>query len=169
MRRSTRIALGGFAVLVLSAAVAGAVEEDAPSESEATVRETELAFAASARERDLERFASFLHPETRFLGSGDLVLEGPEAVAAAWAPFFRADGPAIDWHPERVTVNEERGLAVSTGPYEVTTPGGGRSHGTFFSVWSRGEDGRWRILFDGGTPPEPVREAVEEAPEEGDE
>jgi hypothetical protein len=33
----------------------------------------------------------------------------------------------------------------------------------FRSVWHRGADGQWRVLFDGGTAPKEVSEAEAEA------
>ena len=150
-RRAGLLPAALFLALAAPAAAAG--------ELEAEVREAELAFAESARERDLAAFLSFVHPEARFLGGGEEPTVGPDAVAAAWAPFFEPDGPSIDWRPERVTVNEGRGLAISTGPYTIVAPDGTESGGTFFSVWQRDEErGRWRVLFDGGTAPGPLPE-----------
>jgi hypothetical protein len=33
----------------------------------------------------------------------------------------------------------------------------------FHSVWHKGDDGVWRVLFDDGTSPQPVTEAEAEA------
>jgi uncharacterized protein (TIGR02246 family) len=127
---------------------ARSVETTLTGEAAADVAEVERAFAKTMADRDLEAFASFLHPDTVwFSGPGGSALHGREAVVAAWAKFYEGDAAPFSWAPDRVAVMEGGRLAMSMGP--VFDPQG-RQIARFTSVWQRGEDGRWLILFDKG-------------------
>ena len=134
------------------------------------VRCAEIAFSRAAEDRDSERFYRLIDKDARFIGA--TVQRGPEAITAAWAPFFEADGPSIKWRPQFVEVLEDGKLALSRGPYrlESTTEDGSTlvRWGTFNSVWRLDEEGRWRVVFDAGSTPdespsEEVRALLEKA------
>ena len=118
------------------------------------VRCQEIAFSQAAEQRDAPRFASFIDADARFVGTN--VLRGPEQIAEGWRAFFTADGPAIKWRPQIVEVLSDGKLALSRGPYRVTVTDedGIESErwGTFNSVWRRQQDGRWKVVFDAGSP-----------------
>jgi uncharacterized protein (TIGR02246 family) len=118
------------------------------------LRAAEIAFATSVAEHDAERFASFIDEDAVFLGA--TVLRGRAAIVQAWSIFFAEDGPSLVWQPDIVEVRPD-GLGLSRGPYTLTTTGeDGRqssSSGLFTSIWRRGEDGSWKVLFDAGCPP----------------
>jgi ketosteroid isomerase-like protein len=130
----------------------------APADLEIEVRCREIGFSKSVENQDRELFASFIDPDARFISGS--VARGPEAVAAAWAVFFNADGPSIKWRPKYIEVLENGELAISRGPYRLITQdedGNETEHwGTFNSVWRLNPDGQWRVVFDAGGPlPEP--------------
>ena len=116
------------------------------------VTATELAFAATMADRDFDAFSSFIAADAIFY-SGDLALRGKHAVLAAWKPYF--DGPIapFSWRPENVEVLASGKLAISTGP--VFDPNGDRI-ASFTSVWRRGDDNDWRVVFDKGCSDGPV-------------
>lgn len=119
------------------------------SSPEAELRCAEIAFSEAAERRDLEAFASWLHPNAVFIGGGG-PLRGASAVLEAWGTaFFGEDSPAIRWRPDTVVVDDELGL--STGPYRILYPDGRQSWGRFSSVWQR-EGDVWRVRFDNGFP-----------------
>jgi len=111
------------------------------------VRATEIAFATSMAERDLEAFTSYVADEAVFFTGR--VLRGSEEIEAAWSPFFEGESAPFSWEPEQVEVLESGTLALSSGP--VFDPAGNRI-GTFNSVWRLEADGRWRVVFDKGCP-----------------
>jgi len=119
---------------------------------------TELAFSRSVEERDMDAFTGFLDPDARFTGGG--VLRGPAEIRRGWSTFFDAKGPVIRWAPDSIEVLQSADLALSQGPYEIITTGEDGTAklraGRFSSVWRRGDDGRWRVIFDGGTPSQPA-------------
>jgi len=75
-----------------------------------------------------------------------------QAVLAAWKPFFDGPQPPFSWEPDQVEVLASGQLALSTGP--VRDPQG-QVVARFNSVWQRGADGRWLVVFDKGSPPDP--------------
>ncbi|HSQ68542.1 MAG TPA: DUF4440 domain-containing protein [Steroidobacteraceae bacterium] len=140
------------------------------ADAEQAVRCAEIAFSLSAERQDIAAFKSAIDPDARF--AGEEVLRGPEAIAAAWSPFFAEDGPRIAWRPRFVEVLASEDYALSRGPFRLESRdqnGEPRVRwGTFNSVWRRSPDGRWRVVFDAGGPPTesppPEIKALLEAP-----
>lgn len=118
------------------------------------VRCRETAFSRSAETRDLDAFRTFLDADARFVGA--TVLRGPAEIEAAWQVFFSAEGPEIRWRPQFVEVLEDGALALTRGPYRTISrlPDGEavEQWGTFNSVWRLNDDGKWRVVFDAGSP-----------------
>ncbi len=116
------------------------------------VRCRETAFSQSAEQRDAEQFSSFIDADARFVSNS--VNRGIEQIVAAWQVFFAADGPAIRWRPQFVEVLEDGRLALTRGPYRLTSvDDDGKTvarWGTFNSVWRLHADGEWRVVFDAG-------------------
>jgi ketosteroid isomerase-like protein len=112
------------------------------------VRRTETAFAKTMADRDHAAFARFLAEDTLWLGRA--VLRGKSQVAESWKRFYEGKEAPFSWEPERVEVNDSGTLGLSTGP--VRDPAGKRI-GTYNSIWRRGPDGQWTIIFDNGCPP----------------
>ncbi len=125
-----------------------------PADSADAVRRTELAFAQTVKDRDLEAFAQYVAEDAIFASDG--VLRGREAIRNGWAPLFEEGAPLLEWAPKTVAVQDSGKLAISTGPYSMTrTAADGtvtRRCGTFMSIWQKQPDGSWKIIFDGGSP-----------------
>ena len=111
------------------------------------VRATEMAFARTLAERDVNSFRRMIAPDVIWLA--DVPLRGPDAVLASWRKYFEGPQAPFSWAPDRVEVQQGGRLALSTGP--VLDPAGKRI-GTFTSVWRREPSGDWRIIFDNGCP-----------------
>ena len=110
------------------------------------VRAAESAFADTMAKRDLKAFATYLDEEAVFFG-GDDALRGKAAVVEGWKAFFEGANAPFSWTPESVEVLDSGALAHSSGPvYDAQ----GKRVATFNSIWRRGEDGRWRVVFDKG-------------------
>ncbi len=111
------------------------------------VRAREIAFAQSMADRDLQAFAEFIAPEAIFFNGND-ALRGRDAVVEAWAPFFEATEAPFSWRPDVVEVLDSGRLAISSGPVNRAD---GEAVGRFNSVWRRGADGEWYVIFDKGS------------------
>lgn len=127
----------------------------------AEVRATEAAFAHTMAARDFAAFSAFIAPDAVFVD--EPTLRGAEAVRAGWKPLFDGPAAAFSWEPGTVEVLGSGGLAMSYGP--VFNAKGDRIS-TFYSVWRRERDGKWRIVFDHGcqackcaTPPAPAADS----------
>jgi ketosteroid isomerase-like protein len=147
-RIRTGIVAALSSVWLLAAAGGAGAADTATANPASDLRATEVAFAATMADRDLEAFGTFLDDEVVFF-TGDEVLRGRDAVMAAWAPYFTDPAAPFDWAPEAVEVLDSGDLGFSSGPVLVAD---GRRVGTFNSVWRRSEDG-WKIVFDRGCPP----------------
>lgn len=111
----------------------------------------ERAFARSMADRDFSAFGQHVAVDAVFFGEG-APQRGRDAVLAAWSPLFDAPQAPFSWEPDDVEVLTSGGLALSTGP--VRNPQG-QVIARFNSIWRREADGRWRVVFDKGSPPDP--------------
>jgi ketosteroid isomerase-like protein len=145
MRGTLERTCGIAIALVTSASMLRAATNDELKEQ---VRKTEIAFAKTMADRDHAAFTRFLADDTIWLGRS--VMRGSKAVAEGWKRFYEAKQAPFSWEPERVEVNDSGTLGLSTGP--VRDPAGKRV-GTYNSIWRRGADGKWTIIFDNGCPP----------------
>lgn len=131
-------------------AAAGPVEDQ--------VRCAELAFSRSVQEQNIQAFTEFVDEDARF--TGGTTLKGKQAVSEGWQVFFESGGPTIRWAPDNIEVLDSGDLALSQGPFEMRMTGENGEEvvrtGRFFSVWRRADDGRWTVIFDGGTPARPA-------------
>lgn len=145
--------------LFLASIVGSALAEKPEMSPEAqSLWDAELAFAASVADKDYDKFLSLIDEDAIF--SGGATLRGRAAIGEGWKVFFVEDGPTLVWEPARVVVRPAGDIGTSTGPFQTTSTAEDgtiqRGQGTFFSVWERQDDGAWKIIFDGGTPPTPV-------------
>ena len=126
------------------------------AELEDEVRCREIGFSKSVEVRDLDKFASFIDPDARFVSTR--VDRGRVAITEAWSVFFTAEPPSIKWRPQYIEVLESGDLALSRGPYRIV----GRNEegetteawGTFNSVWRLNAEGEWLVIFDAGSAPD---------------
>lgn len=118
----------------------------------AEVFAAERAFAKTMADRDHAAFGQHLADDAVFF-DGKAVAQGRAAVLAAWKPFFDGPQPPFSWQPDQVEVLASGQLALSTGPVRNSQ---GQIIARFNSIWQRGPDGRWRVVFDKGSPPDPM-------------
>jgi ketosteroid isomerase-like protein len=112
------------------------------------VADTERAFADTLARRDLDGFRRFLAPDAVFVDDAT-TLRGPDAIVAAWQDLFKAPQAPFSWRPDRVEVQADGVLALSTGPVSNAA---GHVVGRFTSTWREATPGVWRIVLDIGSP-----------------
>lgn len=132
--------------LLLAALAMGAGAAPFITELQKQVADTEKAFAATMKQRDLAGFTALLADETVFF-SGPVPLHGKQAVTAFWKKFYDAPQAPFSWEPDAVEVLASGNLALSTGP--VYDPQG-KLIARFNSIWRQEAPGKWRIVFDKG-------------------
>jgi uncharacterized protein (TIGR02246 family) len=133
--------------LLLTAACASAPLAVSPGAARAQVLETEAAFARTMADRNPDAFARFIAEDAVFIDAGR-VLRGRDQVVGGWAGFFAGPAAPFSWAPESVEVLASGDLALSSGPVHDQQ---GNLVARFTSIWRRGADGRWRIVFDRGS------------------
>ena len=157
LSRATSTLLAGLVWTVILVAVPARAQSPDLEDARAAVRAADIAFAEAVAQRNRELFASFIAEDATFLGGG--LTQGRDAIVVDWGIFFAAGGPAtITWAPHTVEVAASGDLAYTLGEFEVRAAGpDGRpqkSTGTYVSIWRKDSDGSWKVVVDGGTPPE---------------
>lgn len=160
-------------LLLLAAAPLAAAAVDVPpapqapqahmSPAECEVWARELSFAQSVADHDAAAFASHVEADAAFSAESPEPLRGREEITRQWGGLISGKDLLLSWYPTRTTIGGAPGVASSSGPalYEDLRPGTKQRFriGAFHSVWHRGPDGVWRVLFDGGQEPVPATDA----------
>lgn len=168
MRRIVRTVclLGSLSVSVAAAQTPPA--QPAPpspqlSADECAVWARELGFARSIAEHDRKAFAEHVHEQAAFGAGRAQPTRGRDRIVEEWAGLIEGKRLRLRWYPTRVTIAGAPDIAWSTGPalYQKLEPGAQPRYaiGAYQSVWQRGADGVWRVLFDDGIAPRPATEA----------
>jgi ketosteroid isomerase-like protein len=148
------VALPARAQAPIDAAPLPLARERAPaSVEECAVWRRELAFARAVEAHDARAWESFLHEGSVFNAGTVDADRGRPAVMKSWAGIVEGRTIALRWRPGIVDIGGEPTIAVSRGPYILQRVQDGAATyrvGLFQSVWVKGGDGTWRVLFDGG-------------------
>ena len=117
----------------------------APEQDASVIVDLEHRFASASRERGAR--SAFLE----FLADESIVLQpGPVFGRAAWESAGEMPG-TLDWAPDWAAVAADGAWGFSTGPWRLVPADGADAvaEGRYLSVWWR-QEGRWRVIFDGG-------------------
>jgi len=147
MKFRVLMCLGLLNVVAIPANSTEARARESLAELTEQVRATEIAFAKTLADRDVEAFSRMIAPDAIWLA--DAPLRGPAEVLTRWQKYFDAAQAPFTWAPELVEVQEGGKLALSTGP---VTNAEGKRVGTYTSIWRREKSGEWRLIFDRGCP-----------------
>lgn len=136
------------------------------SAAECAVWDREASFARSAEQHDAAAFASHVHPGAVFFNGPYQAVRGRDAVAKEWAPIIEGKDIVLRWHPDAVSIGGDPDVALSRGPYWMENRAKDAPQpylvGRFISTWVRGDDGQWRVLFDGGADGRPRPASAED-------
>lgn len=152
--------------LVLAGAPLFAAAADAPppappappkahmSAAECEIFSRELSFAQSVADHDAAAFAAHLEADAAFSVEAPEPLRGRDTITREWDGIIHGTDVLLSWYPTRTVIAGLPDIASSSGPVLIEdTRSGAKQHyriGTFHSVWHRGQDGTWRVMFDGG-------------------
>jgi ketosteroid isomerase-like protein len=142
------LSIGVMVMSMLMLAVASTAR-DSHADLQKQVMDTERAFAATMRARDLAGFSRFVAEEAVFF-SGATPLRGRAAIREAWRKYYVGPDAPFSWAPEQVEVVDSGTLAYSGGP---VLDAAGKVVGRFNSIWRLEAPGQWKIVFDRGEAP----------------
>ncbi len=143
-----------FVAIVSSVALFACSAMSAPITSESARKQVwaaEMAFARTMADRELNRFSEYVAEEAVFF-AGTTALRGKSEVVEGWSQYFTGPDAPFSWEPDQVEVLASGDLALSTGP--VRDPAG-NIIARFNSIWRLEPSGKWRVVFDKGSPPSP--------------
>jgi ketosteroid isomerase-like protein len=148
------------ALLLLAATLGLAGDKPATETKQAQqVRATELAFAASARAKDVKQAVSFFDADIHFFQAGKM-LSGIDEERKNWTALLTNPNLTITWEPE--IVEASGGLGYTTGPFEIHVKQADGSdkvtRGRYVTIWRRKPDGSWKAAVDiGSAEPPPAK------------
>jgi len=147
---------------IMAAAAAADAPAAAPTArmtaAECEVWARELSFAKSVADHDAKAFAEHVDQNAAFSVDSPAPLRGRDEITRQWGGIIQGKTLLLSWYPTRTTIAAGApDIAFSAGPalFEDTRPDARQRYrlGGFRSVWHRGPDGTWRVLFDGGQEP----------------
>jgi ketosteroid isomerase-like protein len=163
--------------LITAATASAAQPQSTPAQvmrlgaQECQVWARELSFAQSVADHDPTAFASHLEADAAFGAGNAEPTRGRDQITRRWGGIIDGRRFRLEWYPTRTTIGGVGDIAWSSGPSLFEDPDPKAEHryriGGFHSVWHRGADGVWRVLFDDGVEPRPVGEAEAVAFREG--
>jgi ketosteroid isomerase-like protein len=125
--------------------------------AECEVWARELSFAQSVADHDAKAFATHLEQDAAFAVESPQPLRGRDEITQQWSGLIQGKAVLLSWYPTRTTIAGVADIASSAGPVlvEDVRPGAKQHYpiGAVHTVWHRGEDGTWRVMFDGGGRP----------------
>ena len=150
------------------ALIAGSGASAAAEDARCDVWARELGFARTVAEHDRNAFSGYVHPHAVFSAESQQPQFGRDAILDHWEGLINGAVIKLSWYPQRVVTGGDGDVAVSSGPalYERLIPKAGEPDfriGGFHSVWQRGNDNVWRVVFDEGIEPRAAGEADIEA------
>lgn len=154
-----------FALLLLCTTASASAGAPHPGRDNAAceVWRHELSFAQSVQRHDASAFAAHVAPAAVFDANSGRPTRGRRTILRQWAPIIAGKALRLDWYPRHVAVSGKSDLAFSSGPYllQRLAPGAGPRYtiGTFGTVWRRGSNGVWHVVFDSGDAGRPASAA----------
>ena len=134
------------------------VPKPAMSAAECAVWDRERSFAQSVETHDAVAFAEHVREDAVFEAGTPAPTRGRTQVVANWSDTIAGKGQLLRWYPNIVTIGGNADIALSHGVFwlqdDSPTAKQRFRTGSFNTIWQKGSDGVWKVLFDwGGTLP----------------
>lgn len=140
-----------LAALGTAAATANAQTADSPR---CAVWQRELSFAAAVEKHDAAAFAEHIDNDAVFAANTAHPQRGRAEIVKQWKPLLDGKSLRVRWYPAWVVQAGDPSVVLSSGPalLENLAPNAKQRYTliAFSTVWHRGSDGVWRVMFDGG-------------------
>jgi uncharacterized protein (TIGR02246 family) len=145
-----RLTFGMFCLALLH----GSCDSSKPNldKEQQAVLTAERGWAASARQRDLERSVSFMADDAVMFPPAGAPIVGKAAIRKYMASGFATPGFSVTWDPQSVVVADSGDFAYtqSRSVYTVPGPDGATQtvHAKGVAIWRKSADGKWRCVVD---------------------
>lgn len=121
---------------------------------EAELIAADRAFARAVADHGLSGWVSGFAPSGRMVAGGESYI-GREGIRRTMLPLFADSTLSLTWDPNYAEVAASGDLGYTVGRYEISAEGDAASMsetGTYLTVWTRDDDGTWRVKADIGSP-----------------
>ena len=130
----------------------------AMSAAECAVWDRERSFAQSVEAHDATAFAQHIRDDAVFGAGTPAPTRGRTGVMENWKDIIAGKDLVLRWYPGIVTIGGNPDIALSHGVFwlQDDSPNAMQRFrtGTFNTIWQKGVDGVWKVLFDwDGAPP----------------
>lgn len=139
---------------------------DARAEAEAAIKAADIAAAAAATAKDLDKLAAFYTEDTTFMPPNGPLMTGRENARKYFAELMTPADFSIAWQPTKVEAARSGDIGYSVGTYHVMFTGPDKKmimdDGKYSTVWKKQADGSWKLAVDmfNSNTPLPVPEAA---------
>lgn len=139
---------------------------DTRAADEAAIRSAIREWAAAAKAKDAEKFASFYAGDGVIMFAGAPDVRGSASIREAIMGLMKDPAFALSFEPDAVVVARSGDLAYETGSYEMTATGPNKKpsteNGHYVVVWRKQADGAWKVALDVpvSDPPAPATPAA---------
>jgi ketosteroid isomerase-like protein len=143
-----------FLILAALTTAASVGHAHAAETSRCAVWQRELSFAASVDRHDEKAFAEHIDSDAVFAANTAHPQRGRAAIVKQWKTLLEGKSMRVRWYPAWVVQAGDPSTVLSSGPalLENLAPNANPRYTliAFSTVWHRGNDGVWRVMFDGG-------------------
>ena len=141
----------GLAGIGLAASIDHAQAAETPR---CAVWQRELSFAASVDRHDEAAFGEHIESDAVFAANTAHPQRGRATIVKQWKSLLEGKSIRVRWYPAWVVQAGDPAIVLSSGPalLENLAPNANPRYTliAFSTVWHRGHDGVWRVMYDGG-------------------
>lgn len=138
------------AVVFLAAAMSLAL----PADPAASLKKADADWAATAQNKDVDKFLTFLTDQVDMSGPDGKWSHGKEAARTEWGQMLKDPGTRLTWSAQSADTSKDGTMGYTRGTWQATM-GGKPMNGTYATVWKKQKDGNWRVVVDMATPQTP--------------
>lgn len=143
-----------FLALAVLGTLASTAHAQAAETPRCAVWQRELSFAASVDRHDEKAFAEHIDNDALFAANTAHPQRGRATILKHWKVLLEGKSMRVRWYPAWVVQAGDPSVVMSSGPalLENLAPNANPRYTliAFSTVWHRGNDGVWRVMFDGG-------------------
>ncbi len=146
----------GMTCLAAGITLAGCGSAVDPAAEREALLAADRAFAQATAERRLEGWVEAFAEDAIMMRPDEPFSPGLDAVRGYMAGAFADTSWTISWEPELAFVSSAGDMGYTLGRYRTRGLDAAGAEmlgaGKYVTIWRKGQDGRWRVVFDGGNP-----------------